>query len=124
MVGLSDAATRQRIRRLKSMGVIDIVAVTDPRKLGFGYQAMVGVKVVGDTLKVAGELGRFDEAHYVVVAAGRYDIVVEVVCTDAENLMELGNRMRAIDGVTSIEVTPYLVITKETYNWGAGQESP
>ncbi len=102
------------------MGVIDIVAVTDPRKLGLGYQAMIGLKVTGDSQKIANEIGSFKESHYVVITAGRHDILAEVVCTNADALLTLADNVRSIDGVESIEVTPYLAITKETYDWGAG----
>ena len=76
LVGLSDAACRQRVMRLLDDGVIDVVAVTDPVKLGLGYQAMLGVTVSGDTRKIAIDVGLLDDAVYVVMTAGRFDLMV------------------------------------------------
>ena len=53
VVGLSEAAVRQRVQRLLDNGVMQIVAVTDPLTLGFARQVMVGLKVEGDMRSVA-----------------------------------------------------------------------
>ncbi len=120
LVGLSDAAARQRVNRLTGRGVIDIVAVTDPSMLGLEHQALLGITITGDSRKVAVEIGALDDAVYVVMTAGRYDLVVELVCADAETLIDVVNRIRTSDGVATVETIPYLRITKQTYNWGAG----
>lgn len=119
-VGLSDAACRQRVKRLLDDGVIDIVAVTDPVKLGLGYQALLGINVSVDTRKVAIDVGAFDDAVYVVMTAGRFDLIVEVVSRDGEAFVEVSNAIRTMDGVQAVEVLSYLGITKQTYDWGVG----
>ena len=120
LIGLSDGATRQRVNRLTARGVIDIVAVTDPAVIGLGYQAMLGVAVTGDLRKLASEVGQFDDAVYVVLTAGRYDLLVEVVCADVDAFVDLVDRIRLIDGVATVEAITYLGITKQTYDWGVG----
>jgi Lrp/AsnC family transcriptional regulator for asnA, asnC and gidA len=120
VVGLSDAACRQRVMRLLDGGVIDIVAVTDPVKLGLGYQAMLGITVDGDTRQVASGVGALDDAVYVVLATGRFDLLAEVVCCDGDAFVEVSNLVRAMDGVSGVEVMSYLGITKQTYDWGVG----
>lgn len=120
VVGLSDAACRQRVMRLLDDGVIDIVAVTDPVKLGLGHQAMVGISVDGDVRKVALEIGTMDDAVYVVMTTGRYDLLVEIVVRGADELVDLSNAIRMMDGVRSIEVMSYIGLTKQTYDWGVG----
>jgi Lrp/AsnC family transcriptional regulator for asnA, asnC and gidA len=118
-VGLSQAAVRQRVQRLVERGVMQVVAVTDPARLGFGVQAMVALTVSGDVKGVAGALDRFPEVEYVVIVAGRFDLMVEVVCTDHDHLLELVNdRIRAIPDVTATEVFTYLSLVKQTYTWG------
>lgn len=119
-VGLSDAACRQRVMRLLDDGVIDIVAVTDPVKLGLGYQAMLGVTTTSDSRKVAIDVGALDDAVYVVMATGRFDLLVEVVCRDSDGFLEISNVIRTMEGVNSVEVMSYLGITKQTYDWGVG----
>ena len=120
LIGLSDAATRQRVNRLTARGVIDIVAVTDPVKIGLGYQALLGITVTDDARKLATEIGAMDDAVYVVMTAGRYDLIVELVCADGDTFIAHVNRIRTMEGVESVETLPYLGITKQTYDWGVG----
>jgi len=117
-VGLSEAAVRQRVQRLLDTGVMQIVAVTDPLQVGFSRQAMIGVKVRGDTRAVADVLAGFDEVDYVVISAGSLDLLVEVVCTDDGQLLDTVSRIRAVDGVVSTETFLYLGLRKQTYAWG------
>ena len=118
-VGLSEAAIRQRVPRLLDTGVMQIVAVTDPMRLGFHRAAMVGIKVDGDIRKVAEKLSTFDEVVYVVLTAGTVDLLAEVVVSDDEALLELLNdRIRRIPGVQTTETSIYLNLYKQTYQWG------
>ena len=118
-VGLSEAAVRQRVQKLTDAGVMQIVAVTDPMRLGFSRQAMLGIRVSGDTRVVADRLAEMPEASYVVLSAGSFDIIVEIVCEDDEGLIELLNeKIRRIDGVASTETFVYLQLTKQKYDWG------
>ena len=118
-VGLSQAAARQRVQRLIDRGVMQVVAVTDPATLGFAIQAMVAVSVTGDVRLVAAALEPLSEVEYVVITAGRFDLLVEVVCTDQSHLLDLVNdQIRAIAGVTSTEVFTYMRLVKQTYSWG------
>lgn len=118
LIGLSDAAARQRVNRLTERGVIDIVAVTDPAMLGLGYQAMLGIKVDGDTSKVAGTIADHHDSVYVVMTTGRYDVMVEVVCRDTAAFIDFTNEIRSIDGIADVEVISYLRLVKQTYDWG------
>src|SRR5260370_42246121 len=90
-IGLSEAAVRQRVQRLLDAGVMQIVAVTDPLTLGFTRQVMIGLKVDGDLHKVAASLAAIPEVDYVVICAGHYDLLAEMVCTDDEHLPHLLN---------------------------------
>jgi Lrp/AsnC family transcriptional regulator for asnA, asnC and gidA len=118
-VGLSEAAVRQRVQRLLDTGVMQIVAVTDPLTLGFSRQAMVGIRVEGDMRTVAAALAAVAEIDYVVMCAGRYDLLVELVCTDDEHLLTLLNdKIRSIPTVTAAETFVYLKLAKQTYTWG------
>ena len=119
-IGLSEAAVRQRVQKLIDAGVMQIVAVTDPLTLGFRRQAMIGVRCDGDTRKVADELAAMSEVDYVVLTAGSFDLIVEVVCTDDDHLLDVINqRIRSIPEVRSTESFVYLRLRKQTYSWGA-----
>ncbi len=120
-VGLSQAAVRQRVTKLIDRGVMQVVAVTDPLSLGMTTQAMVGITVSGDVRMVAAAVSACPEAEYVLITAGRYDVLAEVLCEDNESLLSLVNdRLRSIDGVASTEVFSVLKTEKMTFSWGAG----
>jgi Lrp/AsnC family transcriptional regulator for asnA, asnC and gidA len=117
-VGLSEAAVRQRVQRLVDTGVMQIVAVTDPLTLGFRRQTMIGIKCEGDLERVAEHLAVLDEIDYVVITAGSFDLLIEVVCEDDDHLLEILSRVRWVPSVTSTETFVYLKLRKQTYSWG------
>ncbi len=118
-VGLSEAAVRQRVQRLLDHGVMQIVAVTDPLQLGFARQAMIGLHAEGDLEPIAAALATMPEVDYVIMTAGSFDLLVEVVCESDDHLLELlSKRIRGIDGVRSTESFVYLKLLKQTYSWG------
>jgi Lrp/AsnC family transcriptional regulator for asnA, asnC and gidA len=123
-VGLSEAAVRQRVQRLLDAGVVQIVGVTDPMQVGFARQAMVGIRTRGDTRKVADAFATFDEVDYVVVTAGSFDVLVEIVCEDDDRLLETVSRLRDVEGVESTETFVYLGLRKQTYTWGTRRAEP
>ena len=117
-VGLSEAAVRQRVQRLTEIGAIQIVAVTDPLTLGFARQTMIGVRCTGELERVARQLADMAEIDYVVITAGSFDLLIEVVCEDDDQLLEILSRVRAIPTVTMTETFVYLKLCKQTYTWG------
>ena len=118
-VGLSEAAVRQRVQRLTESGAMQVVAVTDPMQLGFHRQAMIGLRVGGDSRAVAAELEKIPAVDYLVLTAGSFDILAEVVCESDEDLVELLNsRIRSLPGVISSETFVYLGLRKQSYDWG------
>ena len=119
-LGVSEAAIRARTNRLVERGILQIVGVTDPLKLGFHQMAMVGVRCERDRLvAVAEAVAEMPEVDYVVITAGTYDLLVETVCEDNEALLRfLAERLRTIDGVRETETFVYLRMVKQTYQWG------
>ena len=119
VVGLSEAAVRQRVQRLLETGVMQVVAVTDPLSLGLRRQAMVGIKVQGDVRQVADVLAKLDEVVYVVLTAGSVDLLAEVVVASDDDLLHLLNdSIRSIPGVVATDTSIYLSLRKQTYQWG------
>jgi len=117
-VGLSEAAVRQRVQRLIDAGVMQVVAVTDPLMLGFRRQTMIGVRCNGDLERVADQLAGMDEIDYVVITAGSFDLLIEVVCEDDDQLLEILSLIRTIPSVITTETFVYLKLRKQTYSWG------
>ncbi len=118
-LGVSESTVRQRTERLIERGVLQVVGVTDPLRLGYDQMAMVGVRCESERLLgVADEIAELPEVTYVVVTAGAYDLLVETVCRDnAELLSFLADKLRRIPGVVSTETFVYLKITKQSFHW-------
>jgi Lrp/AsnC family transcriptional regulator for asnA, asnC and gidA len=116
-LGVSEATIRARYARLCDDDILQVVGVTNPLGLGF-EQALIGLKTTGPPQPVADEIATWAEADYVVVTAGQYDLVVEIVVADRRDLLELTNRMRELAGVVSTETFLYLDLVKQLYDWG------
>lgn len=118
-VGLSEAAVRQRVRKLLDAGMMQIVAVTDPLMLGFRRQAMIGITAEGNLEEIADRLSALPQIDYVVICAGSFDLIIELVCEDDEQLISIvNNQVRAIEGIRGTETFMYLRLAKQTYAWG------
>ena len=117
---MSEAAIRARTNRLIERGILQVVGVTDPLKLGFQQMAMIGIRCQSDKLiEVAEHLADMPEVDYVVITAGRYDLLIETVCEDNEALLRfLADRLRSIEGVRDTETFVYLRMVKQTYQYG------
>ena len=123
-VGVSEATIRARYARLCDDNILQVTGVTNPLGLGFEAQAMVGVRTAGPPERVADEIARWPEAEYVVVTAGQFDLLVEVVCADRRALLEVTSRIRSLDDVVSTESFLYLELWKQRYDWGARVHEP
>jgi Lrp/AsnC family transcriptional regulator, regulator for asnA, asnC and gidA len=118
-ISLSEAAVRRRVQRLRDAGALEIVAITDPLQLGFHREAMLGVRVHGDVRTAADKIAAIDEAIYVVMCAGSFDILVELITENDDHLVHvLNDQIRSIEGVTEVETFLYLKLAKQTYSWG------
>lgn len=118
-IGLSEAAARQRVQRMIDAGVMQVVAVTNPLSIGYRRMAMIGVRTEGPTDEVAATLQAMRDIDYLVITAGSYDLMCEVVVSDDTALLDLTNRIRKVNGVTSTETFIYMALVKQTFTWGA-----
>jgi Lrp/AsnC family transcriptional regulator, regulator for asnA, asnC and gidA len=118
-VGLSEAAARHRVQRLLDAGVMQVVAVTNPMSIGYRRMAMIGVRTEGPSDGIAETLQGMSDIDYLVVTAGSFDLMCEVVVGDDSDLLDLTNRIRRVPGVVSTETFIYLDLVKQTFAWGA-----
>jgi Lrp/AsnC family transcriptional regulator, regulator for asnA, asnC and gidA len=116
--GVSEAAVRARVRRLREQGVIDVVAVTNPLMVGFDVMAMVGIQANSNLEEIADVVSEWDETSYVVILSGSFDLMVEIVCSDNQHLLRLVQRIRDVPGVKATETFMYLDLHKQTFSWG------
>jgi Lrp/AsnC family transcriptional regulator for asnA, asnC and gidA len=119
LVGLTAGGARKRVKRLEDRQIIQVVAVTDPLRLGYQSMAMVGIVATGDVEEIARLAGEINEVIYTVLTAGRYDLLVEVIGADQADLFETINRkLRSIPGVARAETFTYYGIRTHRFGWG------
>jgi Lrp/AsnC family transcriptional regulator for asnA, asnC and gidA len=114
---VSPGMIRQRYNRLVKLGYLKVVAVTNPLMMGKRTMAMIGIRTDGrKMLDVAEKICKFDEVVYIVVVSGRYDLMIEVFCSDHEDLLKfITEKLAKVDGVREQESFIYLKIVKEIY---------
>lgn len=117
-LGISEASVRQRVSNLINTRVMQIVAVTNPIKLGYTLAGMIGIRVSGDLLfDVAEQISAFDEVIYLIICAGSFDLLAEVVCQDNDHLLRfLTEKLYKVEGVQQTETFMYLRVCKQN-NW-------
>ena len=117
-LGISVASVRQRVANLINTQVMQIVAITNPIKLGFSLASMIGIRVSGDRLlQVADEIAAFDEVIYLIITTGSFDLLAEVVCRDNDHLLSfLTEKLYKVQGVQQAETYMYLRVCKQN-NW-------
>jgi Lrp/AsnC family transcriptional regulator for asnA, asnC and gidA len=116
-LNVSPGMIRVRYNRLIEMGVLRIVAITNPLRMGYNTMALIGIKAEGEKLlEVAKKIAALEEVIYLIIVSGAYDIIAEVVCRDQHNLLQfLTERLYKIDGVRESESFIHLKIVKEVY---------
>jgi Lrp/AsnC family transcriptional regulator for asnA, asnC and gidA len=122
-LGVSEATIRARYAKLVDDEILQVTGVTNPLGLGFDAQAMVGVRTAGAPDRVADEIAQWPEASYVVVVAGQFDVLVELICSDRRGLLDATNRIRGLADVISTESFLYLELMKQSYDWGAREHN-
>src|SRR5574341_1168778 len=87
-LGISEAAVRQRVARLGAAGVMQVVAVADPIQVGYKTMTMVGISVEPGRREAGAEaLRELPAVAYLVLTAGSFDLLCEVVCEDNDHLL-------------------------------------
>jgi Lrp/AsnC family transcriptional regulator for asnA, asnC and gidA len=118
--GVPESTIRARYKAMVDRGMLKVLAVADPLKVGYPLMAMIGVRCTpAALLATAAALEALPEVSYCVIVAGAYDLLIEVVCQDNDALLTfLTERLRSIEGVLETETFVYLRILKQNYEWG------
>lgn len=115
-LGVSEGTVRQRYQRLVNAGVLQVVGVADPFKIGFHSMAMIGIKVtVGERSidDVASAVASFPEVSYVVMSTGDFDLLVEIIMENNEDFVAfLTNKLHRVAGITETETFMLLRVYK------------
>jgi Lrp/AsnC family transcriptional regulator for asnA, asnC and gidA len=117
---VSESVVRYRVGRLEEHGLLQIVGIADPLRIGFDRMALLGVRVQpGKLPDVCAAVSALPETSYVAETAGSFDLFVEVVCRDTSHFAELlKERLHRIDGITAVDSFLVLGIHKLAYGWG------
>jgi Lrp/AsnC family transcriptional regulator for asnA, asnC and gidA len=110
-LGVTEKTVRKTLLDLRAQNLIEITAVTYPAMLGYEAMAMVAVTVAppAQVREVAARLADLKAVDYVAVTSGRYDIFVEIICRDFDELLHVvDEEVRGVAGVAATEVFPYL----------------
>jgi Lrp/AsnC family transcriptional regulator for asnA, asnC and gidA len=119
LLRVSPGMIRQRVQRLNEQGILQVVAVTNPLKIGFHTMAFIGVKAEGKRLQeIARQIATFDEVIYLSICSGAFNLLVEVLCLDNSHLLSfLTEKLYSVEGVRDTETFISLDIVKEIYAW-------
>ena len=114
-LGISEASVRQRVANLINTQVMQIVAITNPIKLGFSLASMIGIRISGERLlEAAEEISTFEEVIYLIICTGSFDLLAEVVCLDNDHLLSfLTDKLYKVQGVQQAETFMYLRVCKQ-----------
>jgi Lrp/AsnC family transcriptional regulator, regulator for asnA, asnC and gidA len=104
-VNVPEATVRTRVKRLQELGVLQILAFTNPSKLGQAKLALFFVDVAPqDHERTVDNLGRWSEVSYLSTTLGGADLCVQVLCRDDEGLFALQQKVRALPGVRDVRM--------------------
>lgn len=118
-LGVSEATIRNRMSRLLSEDLINIVAVPTPRAVGMTVSAIIGISVALPHLQhITDELSQAPEVRYAGLSTGRYDLILEAFFIDHDHLLRfLSDRIGALDGIRQVETSVILRVAKFSYEW-------
>lgn len=119
-LGVSEATVRSRLNRLIAGEYIQIVAVSNPIKLGFKIVGILRIKVdIAQIESITKELSKLKAIWFVVHATGDSDIYAEFVAKSLDELNDLiFNKVYKIKGVVRTETSLILKYIKRRYDWG------
>ena len=117
MLSVSEGTVRNRVARLVERGVMQVVGLIDPVRMGYDAPAMVGVNIQNaDIDEVARQIAQFTEVSYLIMVSGGFDLMVEVICRDREHFTYfLNQKLRKIPGVAQTQSFFILKTVKMAY---------
>lgn len=117
-LGVAEATVRSRVARLQRIDAIRFVTDTRPHELGYLF-AYLGVRIGGSDVRAAVDaLCEIPEAVYVIECTGHYDVLVEVIAKDSDDLLRLmQTEVRGVPGVTEVDTFMGLRIAKGTFRY-------
>ncbi len=118
-IGVSEGTIRKRVARLIQEGIMQVIAVANPQKLGYQIEVMVGIHADIDKVKeIADRLAAMEEVRTVSIASGVYDLLMVALFRNNDELLDfLMNKLSTISGIKKTETSYLLRTLKRTYDW-------
>jgi len=120
LVGMSQGSVRTRVQRLLDERIITVSGRIDPASLGLGVFCFAFVEAATPAAALAAQLAEIDEVVFVVLASGRFDLMVEMRCADEQRLLEILDEIRALDGVRRLQTATSMHYDKQDWT-GVGR---
>ncbi len=117
--GVSETTVRYRLQRLTQKDYIQIVAMVNPLKLGFGIEGSIRIKAdIKHIDKVTEALKTIESLYFIGRTMGSYDFDTEYYVKSTAELKQMIDTINGIDGVTATDVSTVLEYIKERYDFG------
>jgi Lrp/AsnC family transcriptional regulator for asnA, asnC and gidA len=116
-LGITESTVRKRVSRMREDDIIKIRAITDPAKLGYTTEAIVGVQLdTKDLPRSLVVLKAFEEITHINVCAGIYDLVIEIRVKSNEDLFAfLTEKLRKTPGIAKTDTLLVLKTAKDRF---------
>ncbi len=119
-IGVPSSTVRDRTNRLIENDILRIIGLLNPLKARKRVMANVGVRLSSGRYRaIADEIAKFEQVSYLVICAGSFDLMVEVVCYDNTDLLDFTAAVKDIPDVKTVETFIYYTIVKEVLTWGS-----
>ncbi len=118
-LGVTERTIRSRVAQMQEDGILSLVGVVNPIKVGLNVQTYIQVAVIPQRMEeVVSALKALDEVRWIVFTTGKYPLMLEVLTRDYDDLSEfLMNRLNRIESITSTQVITVLKKLKSRFNF-------
>lgn len=118
-IGVPASTVRDRTNRLVEEGMLRIIGVLNPLKSRQRVMASISIKLNnGEHRPVAQEIAKLDEVTYLIICAGRFDLLVEVICANNTHLLDIITTLQDMPQVQYLETAMYCSVVKEVFDNG------
>lgn len=113
-LGIAVGTVRNRFTKMIEEKTVQIIGRINPHHVGFNAPATITVSIEPQSLESAiSEIAEFPEVSYLSVLTGEYDVMVDVMCRDANHLTDfLLKRLARVKGVKDFRTALILQIHK------------
>jgi len=118
-IGISEGTVRNRIRKLKDLGLVRVTVLLNLFEDPQAVSAYVMVKLsTRDLIGAAEAFSRLPGVASVSAVAGQYDLIAEVLASSKTGLIEFVTRRLA--AVPEVQAAETMIILKSFNKWAAG----